>query len=116
MALLEKILHGASDRAAIERLLHIVEDELGLPLHQSVEATKCALSRAGDTDFTFESPGIALRSEVTRAAFDQWIGEDVVAIEAAVDEALNRAGISAKQVNRVFTTGGSSLVPAIQHT
>lgn len=113
-ALLEKIRDGASDPESIGRLIHIVEDELGLPLHQSVEASKRALSEAKKARFTFAHPGIALKSDLTRAAFDGWIEEELADIEQAVNEALARAGVEARAVDRVFTTGGSSLVPAVR--
>jgi hypothetical chaperone protein len=113
-ALLDKIQHGATAPAQIERLIRIVEDELGLPLHQAVEATKRALSRADTTDFAFDRPGVTLSTAVQRAQFDDWIGEEVAAIDGAVDEVLTAAGLAANQIDRVFTTGGSSLVPAVQ--
>ncbi|HEY0705420.1 MAG TPA: Hsp70 family protein [Polyangia bacterium] len=113
-ALLEKIRHGASDPDGIDRLIHIVEDELGLPLHQAVEASKRALSEQTEARFAFEHPGIAIGAALTRPAFDDWIGEEIAAIDQAVVEALARAGVEAAAVDRVFTTRGSSLVPAVR--
>ncbi|HEY0713302.1 MAG TPA: Hsp70 family protein, partial [Polyangia bacterium] len=106
--------HGASDPGAIDRLIHIVEDELGLPLHQSIEASKRALSERTEARFTFEHPGITLEQPLSRAGFEGWIAEEIAAIDTAVSEALQRAGIGADAVDRVFTTGGSSLVPAVR--
>jgi len=113
-ALLAKIRHGASDPDGIDRLIHIVEDELGLPLHQAVEASKRALSASPKARFAFEHPGIALTSDLTRSAFDTWIEEELADIEQAVNEVLARAGIIPRDVDRVFTTGGSSFVPAVR--
>jgi hypothetical chaperone protein len=115
-ALLEKILHGALDRPAIERLVHVVEDELGLPLHQAVEASKRLLSGHPQASFSFDRPGVTLADSIARVAFDGWIAEDLAAIDTAVDEVLQKAGVDARGVDRVFTTGGSSLVPALQET
>jgi hypothetical chaperone protein len=113
-ALLEKIRHGAASPEKIEKLVRVVEDELGLPLHQSVEATKRALSAADRAGFVFDRPGAAIASTVQRDQFERWIAEEVGAIDAAVEEALAAAGVAASQVQRVFTTGGSSLVPAVR--
>ena len=55
-----------------------------------------------------------MTSDLTRAAFDTWIDEELADIEHAVNEALARAGVAASAVDRVFTTGGSSLVPAVR--
>jgi hypothetical chaperone protein len=111
-ALLAKVRHGASDPEGIDRLIHIVEDELGLPLHQAVEAAKRSLSSSAKARFAFEHPGLSLTSDLTRAAFGAWIEEELADIEQAVNEALARAGIAPRDVDRVFTTGGSSFVPA----
>ena len=51
---------------------------------------------------------------MARAAFDAWIAEDLAPIDGAVREALDRAGVTAGAVQRVFATGGSSLVPAVR--
>jgi len=113
-ALLAKIRHGASDPDGIDRLIHIVEDELGLPLHQAVEAGKRALSSSPKARFAFEHPGIAVTADLTRAAFDGWIEEELADIDQAVQEALARAAVAPRDVDRVFTTGGSSFVPAVR--
>ena len=113
-ALLDKIRHGASDPAGIDRLIHVIEDDLGLPLHQSIEANKRALSASAAAPFAFDHAGISLAADVARADFDAWIAEDLAAIDEAVREALDRAGVTAGAVQRVFATGGSSLVPAVR--
>jgi len=113
-ALLDKIRRGASDPAGIDRLIHVIEDDLGLPLHQSIEANKRALSASAAAPFAFDHAGISLAADVARADFDAWIAEDLAAIDEAVREALDRAGVTAGAVQRVFATGGSSLVPAVR--
>jgi hypothetical chaperone protein len=113
-ALLDKIQHGALDRPAIDRLVHVVEDELGLPLHQAIEVSKRQLSADTEAEFTFDRPGVKLRDHVARESFDAWIAEDLTALDEAVDAVLRQAGAVARDVDRVFTTGGSSLVPAVQ--
>ena len=49
-----------------------------------------------------------------RADFEVWIADDLRRIEAAMDAALGRAGVAAEGIDRVFLTGGSSLIPAIR--
>lgn len=112
-ALLEKILQGAEEPDRIARLCRVIDDELGLPLHHAVEATKRALSGAEHARFDFDRPGVAVEASVARAGFDAWIAEELAAIEQAIDEVLGRVGVGAQEVDRVFATGGSSLVPAV---
>ena len=43
-----------------------------------------------------------------------WIAEELAAIETTLDQVLANASIGAKDVDRVFLTGGSSFVPAVR--
>ncbi len=112
--LLERIAHGACEPERIARLVRVVDDDLGLLLHGAVEATKLTLSAAPAAPFAFARPGVAIDAHVPRAAFDAWIAEELAAIDAAVTEALAGAGVAAAAIDRVFATGGSSLVPAVR--
>jgi hypothetical chaperone protein len=113
-----EILKSARIRALepekIEALIAIVEEDLGYQLHQAVQELKFKLSRDPDAEFRFRGGGMDLRIPVTRGSFESWIAEDVLAIEAAVDSLLRSSGISPKEVDRVFLTGGSSFVPAVR--
>ena len=51
---------------------------------------------------------------MTRAEFEGWIAEDVARIAATVDQALAASGVDERAIDRVFLTGGSSLIPAIR--
>jgi len=55
-----------------------------------------------------------LRIPVTRAQFESWIAEDLAAIEHSVDVLLRSTGTDAREVDRVFLTGGTSFVPAVR--
>ncbi len=55
-----------------------------------------------------------MESTVERSAFTGWISRELAAIEAAVDEAMADAALTAHQIDRVFLTGGSSFVPAVR--
>ena len=68
--------------------------------------------RASGTNYAAGS--IRMRTAVKRSDFDAWIAPELTAIEAAVDEALTRAGLDETGVDRVFLTGGSSFVPAVR--
>jgi hypothetical chaperone protein len=49
-----------------------------------------------------------------RAQFEGWIAPDLARIEATVDRALAVSGTSEGAIDRVFLTGGSSLIPAVR--
>ena len=108
--LLERIRRGARAPEMIEKLCRVVEDDLGLALHASVESAKVALSSSERAQLDFAE----ISAAIARIDFDAWIAEELGAIDAAVTEALARAGATVDRIDRVFTTGGSSQVIAVQ--
>ena len=115
LALLERIQVGSSAPSQISNLIHMIEYDLGLPLHRSVESTKVALSADDETRLRFINPPIALASHITRDDFEAWIEDEVASIERVIDEVLARGNVAASDVDRVFMTGGSSFVPLLRH-
>jgi hypothetical chaperone protein len=114
LADLEKLRRAALDPQPIEKMIAIVEQELGYRLYDAVGQVKRELSSAEAARFTFEGGGLAIQAEVTRHEFETWISSDVARIEAALEAALSSAGLCTKDIDRVFLTGGSSLVPRIR--
>jgi hypothetical chaperone protein len=114
-----EILKSARARALepekIEALIAIVDEDLGFQLHRAVQQVKYALSRSDRAEFQFSEGGLDLRIPVTRSQFETWIADDLRAIAHSVDSLLETAGISPREVDRVFLTGGSSFVPAVRH-
>ena len=49
-----------------------------------------------------------------RGEFEGWIGDEVSAIAACLDRLLANNGVAPRDVDSVFMTGGSSLVPAVR--
>ena len=113
LADLEKLRRTASDPAAIGRMIAIIEQELGFRLHEAVGQVKRALSAAETATFRFSGAGLSIEAAVSRADFEAWIAPEIAAIEAAIDRALAMAGTDAGRIDRVFLTGGSSLIPRI---
>ena len=114
LAELEKLKRAASDPAAIGRMIAVVENELGYPLYDAVGRLKRALSTDEHAHFHFDSAGVQVEADVSRADFESWIAPDLARIATTVDVALDRAGIRANAIDHVFLTGGSSLIPAVR--
>jgi hypothetical chaperone protein len=98
----------------IGRLVELLDGNYGYLLYQAVSKLKEALSVEASARFEFNAGGISLAATVDRSAFTGWISRELTAIEAAVDEAMADAGLTAQQIDRVFLTGGSSFVPAVR--
>ena len=114
LAELHRLRRAAVDGEAIGRMIAVIEHELGYPLYEAVGRAKRALSTEETARFDFEGGGNSIETEVTRGAFESWIGDDVAMMELAVDKALAQAGVEPDAIDRVFLTGGTSLVPRIR--
>ena len=115
LRMLKDIQKTADDPDLVENLLILIEHHLGYHLYRAVEKAKLALSRNESTQVTFQYDPIDIDMTVTRSDFESWIAPELAEIEGCVDGLLASTGISAAQVDRVFMTGGSSLVPAVRN-
>jgi hypothetical chaperone protein len=91
-----------------------LDENYGYQLYRSVSRLKEALSSDEAALFEFEAGTISLKGGVRRATFEGWIAPELALIETAVDQALANAKLSPDGVDRIFLTGGSSLVPAVR--
>jgi hypothetical chaperone protein len=112
LRLLDRVARGAVEPARFGRLVRVVDDDLGLVLHRAVEGAKVRLS-ARDAD-RIALDEIDLDLAIARSGFETWIGDDLAAIEQVLDDVLARAGLAERDIDRVFATGGTSLVPAVR--
>jgi hypothetical chaperone protein len=112
LRLLARVAQGALARTRVDRLIQLIDEDLGLPLHQAVEGAKVRLSRHERDAVTLAA--IDLDLGVTRASFEAWLAEDLAAIDGVLDGVLARAGVTAAEIDRVFATGGTSLVPVVR--
>lgn len=111
---LRRLERAALDPEPIGRMIALIEDEQGFPLYDAVGRLKRALSSEDRAEFHFVAGKVEIAAEVRRADFETWIADDLHRIETAMDTALARAGVEAAAIDRVFLTGGSSLIPAIR--
>ena len=113
-----EILKSARLRALepekIEALITLIDEDLGYHLHQAVQRVKFELSQSESAEFHFRDGSLDLRIPVTREAFEGWIADDLRAMEQCIDSLLETSGVSRSDVDRVFLTGGTSLVPAVR--
>jgi hypothetical chaperone protein len=113
-----EILKSARARAQepekIEALINLVEEDLGYQLHQAVQRLKIELSHQDAAEFWFRDGSMDIVAEVRRVDFEAWIADELKSIERCVDSLLATSKIDARDVDRVFLTGGTSFVPAVR--
>jgi hypothetical chaperone protein len=97
-----------------DALLHLVQADLGFDLFRAVEGTKLELSRSERATFRFEHDPVSIGESIARRDFVDWIAPELEAVEECVSGLLARAAVAPSNVDRVFLTGGSSLVPAVR--
>jgi hypothetical chaperone protein len=114
LRLLHDLRRDALAPEPLEALLHLVQHDLGFELYQSVQRVKLELSLREASRFVFRDGPVAIEAPVTRAEFEAWIRDELAGFEACVDGLLAATGVAAGDVDRVFLTGGSSLVPAVR--
>ncbi|MDB5450727.1 MAG: Heat shock protein Hsp70 [Phenylobacterium sp.] len=111
---IRKLVREAVEPEKIARLVETLDENYGYRLYRSVSRLKEALSREAQAEFRFEAGSIAIVRDVPRTEFEGWIAPELALIEGAVDAALANAGLGPEGIDRVFLTGGSSLVPAVR--
>lgn len=111
---LRRLQRYAIEPEPIGRMIALIEHEQGFPLYDAVGRLKRELSSAEHAEFRFMGEGVHIAAEVHRADFEDWIAEDLQRIEAALDVALARGNVAEHDIDRVFLTGGSSLIPSVR--
>jgi hypothetical chaperone protein len=114
LQLLEDIAAGAQEPAKFAGFVHVVESDLGFQLYRAVERTKVGLSAQASADFSFHDEPVAIDATLARPTFEASIAEELAAIDGCLDRLLAGTDVAAGEVDRVFMTGGSSLVPAVR--
>jgi hypothetical chaperone protein len=108
------LVREAVEPEKIARLVETLDENYGYQLYRSVSRLKEALSLEDVAEFRFKAGSIALKGEVRRVTFERWIAPELAKIETAVDAALSNAKLAPAGIDRIFLTGGSSLVPAVR--
>ena len=114
MARIAAIRRQSNAPQTVEKLQTLIRQGLGFHLFQRIEAAKIALSSETEAQVALHEGGLVIDERVTRSAFVEAISDQLVEVERGLQTILERARLSAAEVNVVLMTGGSSLVPVVQ--
>jgi hypothetical chaperone protein len=111
---MKKLLRYCREPEKIELFIDLVEEERGYPLYKAVSATKARPSAEDEAELALAPLGAGFRASVTRKDFDRWIEPDLRRMDAALAATFDKAGLLEADIDWVFLTGGTSLVPAVR--
>jgi hypothetical chaperone protein len=114
MDLLRRIKTDAVEPEKIAALIHLIKEDLGYQLHQSVQAVKYELSSNASATFRYSDGAVDITAAVKRSSFEGWIADELKQMESCLDSLLKASGVHPKDVDAVFLTGGTSFVPAVR--
>ncbi len=114
LADLDAITDESEEPAKLAALRTIIDHDLGLDLYTAVTAAKMQLSDNARAKLRFNRSGVRLDAQISRTDFEYWIADDIARIRAAMDRALDAAGLADAAIDAVFLTGGTSYVPAVK--
>ena len=114
MEMLRTTQKRALEPEKIAALTAVVQHDLGYRLHQAVQRVKVDLSSQTETEFVLDTDALRLQASLTRTQFEGWIAPELQRMERSLEDLLVTTGITTDAVDRVFLTGGTSLVPAVR--
>ncbi len=111
---LRELARTSPSKDELMSLVDLIEGGVSYELYRAVSRAKAALTEHESVPFQFKLSGVDIEARISRADFEQWIAPDLERIGAKADEALEKAGLKAGEIDRVFLTGGTSFVPAVR--
>jgi hypothetical chaperone protein len=111
---LRELARTSSSKDQLLSLVDLIEGGVSYELYRAVSRAKAALTEHESVPFRFKLSGVDIAGKISRGNFERWIAPDLEKIGATADAALAKAGLTAKDIDRVFLTGGTSFVPAVR--
>ncbi len=111
---LRQISYEAERRDLVDRFIKIVESRQGHTIAIAVEQAKIELTTAPTAGVSLGNFGDWAQFRFTRKDFDEAIADSVERVVTTVQRLFSDARTQAGDINTVFLTGGSSMVPALR--
>ena len=112
----KSLLHNATEPKKLANLVQVLEQQRGHEVASQVEAAKIDLATIGDV--AIELPvGTPRQTAITsQKVLNSAIANSVEKLKIAFLETLHQANIKPNQVQTVFLTGGSTLLPIVRNS
>jgi hypothetical chaperone protein len=109
------IRYKNSDIDAIERLLYLIQKNLGFEIYEAIEVAKKQLTKNDSAKIYFKDGPIDINIEITKLEFEKIIEPRVSAVKKCVEDTLSKANLKSDDIDVVVRTGGSSLIPVFEN-
>ncbi len=109
-----KVTAKFQDKKLLQNLENLIASNYGYLLFQAIEKTKCELSKKDEARIYFNDYDICIDEMLSKNKFEDMIDEKVADIKACIEQTLADAGLTYKDIDVVFLTGGSSYIPMIR--
>ena len=110
--MIDCIERGGPAAHKFRRLRELIQQNLSYSVFQAIKDFKAALSSADEA--VLDIPEIDVEIALTRARFEELIGDLLQQFERGVDDTLGKCGFASNAIDLVLRTGGSSLIPAVR--
>lgn len=104
---------GGTDRAKMDSLFTLINEQMGFDLFEEIERTKKALGQKSNEKFAYHKLDIDIDEPISRPDFQGYTAAAVDKIFAVMDQTIQDAGLSFPQIDLVCATGGTAKIPAL---
>ncbi|HXA02161.1 MAG TPA: Hsp70 family protein, partial [Cytophagaceae bacterium] len=98
---------------ALQRLMSLIDNNLGFSLFQAIERSKINLSGKEKSHINFSQANIDIQEKLDLPEFNEFIREEIKKIDDFLSKFLEDAGIESNKIDHVFITGGTSCSAAV---
>lgn len=112
---IEDYYYFSDNDPKFKNLITLITENLGYSVFHAIEQTKIALSSLNTAPFRYSRLNIEINEVISIEEYEGIISRDVIRISDYLDQFLATNGINTKDIDSLFLTGGTSLVPAIRN-
>ena len=111
---IDKLMMMAYEKEKIERLHELITENLYFDFANKIVNAKITLSLADKARLDMKMFYSPFTVDLTLNEFENSIASHTQKIEEALNETLKQANVTVEQIDKVFLTGGSTLVPSVK--
>jgi hypothetical chaperone protein len=111
---LKELIPRSHEKEKIQRLLELIQDNLFFDFSNIIMNAKMDLSSNQTTIMNMDIFSDPFLLDLSRKSFNETIYNNIQEIDDALHETMKLANISFDKIDKVFLTGGSTLVPEVK--